>query len=254
MVKRGRPILRWFAAGLCSLVLIGGALAPARDARAETRLVLGTSQSKQTLAGRLQRLIYAEAGRRMGIAIELRVLPLQGLTIAAEQGLVDGDVARTYAYGNAHHKLVRVEESIYDVTWALFATNTALTLDHVAALAGKTWRVTYLRGAALCEEALRQVVPPARLTDVSSDAQGFGMLRLGRTDAHCTADISAQTLQQTSEFRDIPITHRVVDIGTYSLHPYLHESHAELARELAVVLRQMKSERLIDQWRENLLR
>jgi hypothetical protein len=89
---------------------------------------------------------------------------------------------------------------------------------------------------------------------VTSDAQGFNMLRLGRTEVHCTADLSAFTLQNSPEFKGSTITRRVVDIGSFPLHPYLHRKHAELATRLATVLRQMKSEGLIERYRTEVMR
>ncbi len=216
--------------------------------------VMGTSQPEDTYAGKLQRRIYREAFRRLDIPLQISVLPLQRLTIVADQGAIDGDVARTHGYAANHPDLVRVEEPVYDSVWALFAVNPTLELDALPSLANRPWRATYLRGVGICERALKPLVPPERLSDVTSDTQGFTMMRLGRTDVHCTADLSAINLQYTAEFSDLPITRKVAEIGSFPLHPYVHRKHADLAPRLATVLRQMKADGLLERYRQEAFR
>lgn len=219
-----------------------------------TGLELGTSQTEDTLAGRLQRRIYREAFRRLNLPLTFSVMPLQRLSAEADQGQVDGEVARVPGYGADHPELIRVEEPVYDITWALFTTNPTLRLPQLGALTKTSWRATYLRGVAICANALKPLLPPDRLIDVSSDAQGFSMLRMGRSEVHCTADLSALTLQHSPEFKGVNILRRVADIGTFPLHPYLHRRHAELAPRLATTLKQMKAEGLIESYRAESLR
>lgn len=240
--------LRSLAALAGLLLWIGSALAQ------QAPFVLGTSQDADTLAGKMQRRIYGEAFSRLGMPLQLVVMPLQRLSAATDQGQIDGDVARVHGYANAHPELVRVEEPVYDVIWALYATNPALRLDRAEDLRSLPLRATFLRGAAVCERALKALMPPERLMDVTSDQQGFSMLRLGRSDLHCTADLSAITLQHSAEFRGIDILRRVADIGTFALHTYLHRRHAELAPRLGAVLRQMRAEGLIERYRAEAVR
>jgi len=245
--RHWRATVLGLAAGLACVAGVASAT-PAR-------FVIGTSQGDDTVAGRLQRRIYVEAFRRMDVPLEIAVFPLQRLSISTDEGSIDGDVARVQGYGASHPQLVRVEEPVYEVTWALFALNPALeALPELGALSATRWRGSYLRGVGVCERALKALLPPERLQDVTSDAQGFTMMRLGRTEVHCTADLSALTLQTQPEFRDVVITRRVVDIGTFPLYPYVHKRNAELAPRLAATLRQMKAEGLVDRYRAEVLR
>jgi len=245
-----RSVLRLVPVALALCVL-----APAMAAeKADKPFVLGTSQGVETLAGKLQRRLYAEAFRRLDMPLQLVVMPLQRLTVAAEQGQIDGEVARVASYGEARPELVRVDEPVYEIVWALYASNPAVKPARLADLAATPWRATYLRGVGVCENALKPLLPAPRLVDVTSDAQGFDMMRLGRSDLHCTGDMGALALQVTPEFRDVEIGRRVLDIGTYPLHPYLHRSRADLAPRLAAVLRQMRSEGLLERYRAESLR
>jgi hypothetical protein len=245
MLFRALPLRR-----LCVALSLAGCAAAASAAS----FVFGTSQPEDTVPGRLQRLIYGEAFRRLGLPVEFSLMPLQRLSISADEGVIDGDVARVRDYGSLHPELVRVDEPVYEVTWSLFVVDPSLELrGGLSALPASGWRATYLRGVGICENALKPLLPAQRLTDVTSDAQGFQMLRLGRAEAHCTADLSALTLQRKPEFAGTRITRHVAEIGTFALFPYLNQRHAALAERLAVTLRQMKAERLVERYRAQVL-
>ena len=215
---------------------------------------IGTSQEAETFLGRWQRRIYLEVFRRLGLTVEFRVMPMQRLTIASAQGAVDGEVARAGTYASQHPGLVRVDESLYDNDWALFSIDKGLRLGSLNDLSVRPLRVTYQRGIAVCEQALKAVVPADRLLDVGTDAQGFNMLRVGRSDLHCTGDLNLPTLQALPEFRGVDISHRVLDGGANPLFPIVQKRHAELAPRMAAALKQMKAEGLIERYRAEVLR
>ena len=62
------------------------------------------------------------------------------------------------------------------------------------------------------------------------------------------------TLRLSPEFRDINITRRVADVGSFPVYPYLHKRHAELAPRLAAALRQMRAEGLFERYRAEVLK
>ncbi|NRF70009.1 transporter substrate-binding domain-containing protein [Aquincola sp. S2] len=227
---------------------------PAQPPAAPGTVVLGTSQAETTYAGKLQRKIYIEAFRRLGVPLQLSVQPLQRLTLNSEQGSIDGEVARVHSYAEGRPQLVRVEESVYDLTWGLFTMGRSRRFANLAELAtGTDLRVSYLRGVGVCEHTLKAALPATRLFDVSSDQQAFNMLRFGRVDLHCTGDLSAITLQHSAEFKDVDITRRALDLGSSPLHPFLNQRHAALAPKLASTLRQMKAEGLIERYKAEAL-
>lgn len=246
--------LLWIWAALAALWLLNAGMAFAQAGGDAKPFFIGTSQEAETFVGRWQRRIYPELFRRLGLTVQFRVMPLQRLTIASEQGAVDGEVARIGSYASQHAELVRVDEPVYDIVWALFSIDTGLRLDSLNELAARPLRVTYQRGIGVCETALKAVVPAERLLDVSTDAQGFNMLRVGRSDLHCTGDLSLPTLQTLPEWRGVDISHRVLDIGANPLFPLVHKRHAELAPRMAAALKQMKAEGLIERYRAEVLR
>lgn len=216
--------------------------------------VIGTQQEADTFLGRWQRRIYPDLFRRLGMTVQFQVMPLQRLTVASDQGAIDGEVARAAAYVAQHPELVRIDEPLYDIVWTLFSTDKSLHLGSLGELAQQPWRATYLRGIGICESALKSVVPPDRLLDVSTDVQGFNMLKLGRSELHCSGDLTLLTLQYQPEFRGTDLSHRVIDIGTTALFPVVHKRHADLAPRMGAALRQMKAEGLIERYRAEALR
>jgi ABC-type amino acid transport substrate-binding protein len=246
--------LRWMWVAWASLWVLGAGTAFAQTGGDAKPFFIGTSQEAETFLGRWQRRIYPELFRRLGLTVEFRVMPLQRLTIASEQGAVDGEVARIGSYASQHPELVRVDEPVYDMVWALFSIDTGLRLGSLNELAAQPLRVTYQRGIAICEKALKAVVPADRLLDVATDAQGFNMLRVGRSDLHCTGDLTLPTLQYLPELRGVDISHRVLDIGANPLFPLVNKRHADLAPRMAAALRQMKAEGLVERYRADVLR
>jgi len=246
--------LLWMWAASAALWLLGAGMPFAQTGSDAKAFSIGTSQEADSFLGRWQRRIYPELFRRLDMTVQFKVMPLQRLAIASEQGAVDGEVARIGSYAAQHPELVRVDEPVYDIVWALFSIDTGLRLSALGELAVQPLRVTYQRGIAICEKALKAVVPADRLLDVGTDAQGFNMLRVGRSDLHCTGDLTLPTLQYLPELRGVDISHRVLDISANPLFPLVHKRHAELAPRMAVALKQMKAEGLIERYRTEVLR
>ena len=98
---------------------------PARAASPDT-VVLGSDQEAVSVTGIWMRRIYAEAFRRLGIPIEFAVYPTKRLSTTLDEGGIDGEFVRVHAYAAAHPNLVRVEEPVFSVQFALFTANPAL--------------------------------------------------------------------------------------------------------------------------------
>jgi hypothetical protein len=94
----------------------------------------------------------------------------------ADSGEIDGDPARIYDYGAAHPNLIRVEESIIDMGFVLYAVKPTIQLQTLEELRGTTWMVEYQRGVLLCENKLKAVVSEGHLDRISSGEQGLRKL------------------------------------------------------------------------------
>jgi polar amino acid transport system substrate-binding protein len=226
------------------LVVIGAALLP--SARPASPFVMGTDQPESALFGKFLRRVHGEAFRRLGVPLQIAYAPTQRLGLLLDQGDIDGDAVRAMAFAAAHPDAIRVDEWLLDDRFALYATDTSMALRHLDELQGSNLRVLYRRGVVYCERTLARL-PPERLSNVTTTSQGLKMLLAGRADVYC--DIDSSVLQALDEEPSkAPAVRKLLDLQSAALYPYLHARHAELAPRLAAVLKQMKSEGLLDRY------
>jgi len=214
-------------------------------------IVLGTDYDRNTFAGKWYLRIYGEAFKRLDIPIEFVTFPTKRLSIEVDEGRVDGEAARVYGYAAAHPDLVRVEESVFDVVFSLYAANPALRLDRLEDLRAGSLLGEHRRGVALCENTLRQWLPADRLSNVETTEQGLKKLLAGRTDLYCELNFPVLMALLRPEFEGArEKVRRLLDLGKpMPLYPYLHQRNATLAPRLAATLKQMKAEGLIERYR-----
>jgi hypothetical protein len=243
--------LRLIASLLAAVVLLAGSPAPAAE---PATIVLGTHQSETTFQGRWLRRIYAEAFRRIGVPLQVSVVPLQRLSVLVDQGGIDGDVGRVHAYADAHPDQVRVEEPMYSMVFGLYSTDATLRLKRLEDLRTSGLRGIYPRGVAICENTLRPLLPPDRLLDVTESEQAFDMMLAGRSDFFCTSDLGVLDVLYGERFRHVAPLPMLIAIKDVPIHAYLHRRHAALAPRLAAALAQMRAEGLIERYRLDALK
>jgi len=199
-------------------------------------------------------LIYGEISRRVGVAFQFESYALKRMGLQIEAGVLDGEANRAYGYGLTQPNLVRVEESIVDLSLALYTANPALRLQRLEDLASNGMQVEYRRGILLCENALKPLVPEDRLSDVATADQGLKKLMAQRTDLFCDFSLSVLPALHTPEMAANKATaniRKVLDLGTaIPTYPYVNKKYAPLALRMAAALKQMKAEGLIEAYRQ----
>jgi polar amino acid transport system substrate-binding protein len=212
-------------------------------------LVMGKVDPDSSYLTTWYRLLYGEAFRRLGLRLELATYPTARIASLVEQGTIDGEVARARIYADAHPELVRVDESVIDIEFALYAAKAAPELKRLDDLASLKSRISYRRGVVFCEKVLGGLSPPpAQLSDVTEARQGLMMLRNGRSDYYCDVDVSVANALRDDELKSLTPPRKALVLEAAPLYPYLHRRHAELAPRLAATLRSMKAEGLIDRY------
>jgi polar amino acid transport system substrate-binding protein len=196
-----------------------------------------------------QRLAYQEAFKRLGIPLEVELMPTQRVTAMVDSGAVDGQFMRVPAYADTHPEQVRVDESIYEVAFELWVSNPALTLSRVQVLAATGWIGIYRRGVELCQRTLSPLVPAERLSSVATEHDGLRMLLIGRVDYFCEIDAALQSALRSPEFKGAVVRPLLMIGDRVVLYPYLSRKQAELAPRLAAVLKRMKTEGLLERFR-----
>ena len=217
-------------------------------------LVIVTDQPENTYEGKWQRLAYREAFRRLGVPLEMELMPTQRVTAMVDSGAVDGQFMRAAAYADAHPEQVRVDEPIYEVGFALWVSNPALSLSRVQDLAATNWIGIYRRGVELCQRSLSPWVPADHLSSVATEQIGLRMLVNGRVDYYCEIDAALQSALYAPEFKGVASVRPLLTVGDrILLYPYLFKKHADLAPRLAAVLKAMKAEGLLERFRQEAL-
>lgn len=234
----------------CRLLLLIGLAVPLAPALSQVQVtpprpfIMAADAQPDTYAYKWARLIYAEAFRRLGIPLELVTHSLARRSALAEEGAIDGEVSRIYAYADAHPELVRVEEPVMDFTFSIFSANPNLrarTLEELPADA----LLEHRRGILLCENTLKKSIPPERLSNVANTEQGVRKLLAGRSDAYCDIDLYVREALNSGELRGVASVRKLFDIASVPTYPYLYKKHAGLAPRLAAILKQMKAEGLL---------
>ncbi|MED5618829.1 substrate-binding periplasmic protein [Ideonella sp. BN130291] len=233
--------------------LAAAALAVCAATAFATPLLMGSIQPESSYIGRWIRLVYTEAFRRVGVPFDIAVYPTQRLTLLSDGGEVDGDVARVHGYAAAHPQLVRVEEPVMDARMVLYGLAPQAGFPDLPALARTELKAVVTRGVAVCESTLRNALGPERVVAASTGDQALRMLLAQRVDLMCSSDIAMQHQLLEPEFRGAANVRAVLDLGPFPFYPYLHRRHAALAPQLATALKQMKTEGLIERYRQEAL-
>lgn len=241
----------WLLATAVAAVLLGPAEARGQAATqgpaADPAPFVMSADTRATRLFRCFERLYTEAFRRLGIPLQITDQNLMRRNMLLSSGAIDGEMARARVYGEAHPELIRVEEPVFEFGFALYTANPEVRLETLEALAATRYAVEYRRGILVCETTLRKLVPPERLSDVLTTAQGVKKLLAGRTDLYCELEpLYVEEVLAEPELQGAAPVRRVLHFSLLPTYPYLHKRHAALAPRLAEVLRQLKAEGLYD--------
>lgn len=213
-----------------------------------------TSEPQKTYIFKWYSLIYTEAFRRLGLQVELSAFPTQRLVALMERGVIDGEAGRARIYGEAHPEFIRVEESVFDVEFALYTAKPQLTASKLDDLRGQRLTAGYRRGVLYCERELNSVLPAAQIVDVTQEEQGLQMLQAGRIDVFCGLDPAVRSTLDMPSLRGTTTVRKLMTLQASALYPYLHRKQAEHAAPLAAAMKAMKTEGLIEHYRLQAIR
>lgn len=246
--------------GVCHLACAAALLLPGASALSQTTtapkkpFVWVVDGEPTTYGSRWATLIYKEAFKRLGIPVLFEHYSLARRAVVVEEGAADGETSRVYGYGNSRPHLIRVEEPLIDLVFSFFTANPSLRLERIEDLRGTDYRVEYRRGILFCETAVKGVVAAERISDVLTQGQGLKKLIAGRTDLYCDLEVYVLQELQLPEFKGANVRKVISSGKAVPTYPYLNKKHADLAPRLAVVLKQMKAEGLIEAYRKQVER
>lgn len=252
-IERQNPLWRMGGALLC-VACWALQLSPAfgQTSQAPSQpFIMAADGEATTYGSRWVLKIFTEAFKRLGVPFQLEQYTLARRAILVDSGRIDGETSRIYSYGDTRPNLIRVEESLIDLSFALYTANPKLRLARLEDLRTTQHLVEFRRGILICENTLKQYVDAERLSDVVTQEQGLKKLVSGRTDLYCDIDVYVLQELQSPDLKDsAKNVRKVISIGkAVPTYPFLNKKHAELAPRLAAVLKQMKAEGLIEAYR-----
>lgn len=204
--------------------------------------------------GKLSTMVLTEAFKRIDTPLKIIGEKMARRTAMGDSGDVDGDVARAASYGADHPNLVRVEEPIFDLNFAVYSGNSKVTFKNIDEMKGSELAVEYRRGILFCQKKL-SALGLKNLTDVTDEESGIKKLLTNRIDAYCDLEIPVKQMLKKvlsqPDFKSSPNSVRkLFDLGSVQVHTYLHKKNADLAPKLAAALKKMRAEGLLDAYRK----
>ncbi len=214
------------------------------------KIVMVTSRPKSVPGGLFLDQLYTEAFKRLGITFEYKQYPPTRCIILSDSGEVDGEITRIDRYGKAHPNVIRVEEHHYTSGFLAFTMDESLVLDGWESLSNTDYNVNYRLGVKGAEPHLLRNVKPENIETVNTIISGLRKLVTGRCDVFVESESEIISFLTSDEFRQAGI-HVAGVMQQYSAHAYLHKKNRELVPQLEKVIKEMKSEDLLKQYRKN---
>lgn len=245
----------WQAMVVVALVsLWNGGAAQARESP-EVPLVLGTPRPDGNFGGVYLRRVYQAVFQRLNQAVEVRTIPTARLTLELNNGQVDGDLGRPWGFADTQTQLLRVDEPVAEIVFALWTLDPQRRLSSLDQLTEQSDTVTYTRGVVECEDALRRVLPDTQVAAVSTTGSALAMLHAGRNTLYCGVDLAVLSDAGHPDLAGKPPPRQLLRVGkAQTLHLYLNRRHAALVPRIQATLKAMKTEGELERLRQLTLR
>lgn len=237
---------------VCIFSLLMLLFAISESSSAEKLILVGAKDTKESFHGRWLTLIYNEVFQRMGLNWEYQAHSSARSSELSDSGIADGEINRVSGYNTTHPNLLRVEESHFPTRVVAYTTLSDIRLTGWNSLKNTHYNVEYRRGTKIVKDGLDNTVPQSNLSSVLTAQQGLKKLIAGRTDIY----IDVESLIEDELFRleqlklDVSIVYNAGLMAEDSLHMFLHKSRADLIPAVSKILKSMKQENLIEQYRE----
>lgn len=194
--------------------------------------------------------IYEEAFSKLGIKIKfIEVPPIRAIELA-DNGEVDGDIARVYSYGNFHPTLIRVEELMTKVSFSAFTVDESIKLKGWESLKNNNYNIEYRLGVKVVQEGLKDIAKSENISLAKDIQAGINKLIKGRTNIYIdnralvNHTLNNQLQNSNTKIYDAGVMQEV------TIHLYLHEKHRDLIPYISRILGQMKKNGRYDYYKE----
>ncbi|MGF1741361.1 hypothetical protein L4C34_09840 [Vibrio profundum] len=197
-------------------------------------------------------LIFNEALGRMGIKLDMVILPLKRSSVYVNAGKFDGEISRVYSYNETYGNLVRVEEHLSKLIFVAYSRDKDLKFSSWEDFKGLDLKVGYIRGSKKARTQLRRMVSESRLFEANTIGQALGMLKSGkRIDVF--VDVLGGIKQELRGNKELSKYSSHIYLSgvmeEVTAHAFLYKKYGYLGSELSGHLKAMKKEGLFEQYR-----
>lgn len=182
---------------------------------------------------RLAAQVLGAAYEKLGVRIETTVVPSRRALHMVNQGVVDGDLFRIKEVANQYPNLVQVPYPV--LKGRVVPVVRAHHPDQLPQSSGPPLRVAVRRGVIIAEmTATKLGMEPVLARNYQ---QMRDLLNRGRVELMLVSDIEGLSPLKNNDWRDLKVLSEPVT--PFELYHYLHQRHADLAKPLAKILREM---------------
>jgi polar amino acid transport system substrate-binding protein len=191
------------------------------------------SIGKQSLSEK----VLEQAYKRLNIKMNIVYFPAARTLWLANNGTVDGEVARLAGVEKTYSNLLRVNVPVAIISMSVYTkARTNFTVQGWQSLT--PYRIAYLRGIKVIENKLQGLSAEG----VTSHEQALMMLEHDRVDV-VIADAN-QAFMILPTYPDIKML--TPPVYSFPVYHYLNKKHADLVPKLEAVLQQMTDDKTIE--------
>ncbi len=183
-------------------------------------------------------IILTEAFRRIGYKLNTVQLPPERGLLAANEGIVDGDVNRIKGLEKTYPNLQRVPEKIRDSEFCALSKNNSISNTPNEL---KKRVVGHIKGWKIYD---KMMATSKKVITASSPTQLFRLLEVNRIEVALYSCVEGLDLAQRLGINNIHILKP--DFQQVKLFIYLNNKHANLIPQLSSALLLIKNEGLYD--------
>lgn len=232
-----RHAARW-TARLTGLLMAALLISPCGPARAG-KLSLVTVATFPPLVASAQQpgflnTLITSAFQRIGIEVEITIVPAERALININSGVDDGDIFRAPGVDRDYPNLIRVPEAVLENDFVAYAKRPDVKIRTWADL--KNYSVGYASGWKIFEHNAKIA---KSVTITPSILELFSLLDKDRVDAILLDRWEGQSVAQQMGYKLKPLE---PPLARTNMFIYLNRKHAALVPKVAQVLRDMKAD------------
>lgn len=180
--------------------------------------------------------IFDELSQRLGFSYEYAQYPPSRLSLLTESGELDGELFKTYAYGESRSYLSRVPTSYISQTLEVYSSSQTIRIETWEDMSEYT--LALKRGIQAIEGPVALYLNEADIVGLNDMVSCVSFVEKGRADLTVLSDFIANQMKHEGNLN----LHLVGKLDEIEMYFYLGSSYDEYIPLIDETLRQMKDE------------